>query len=349
MFDLFGVDAKQHKIPAIMRSLINKIFSSLNKVHDQPPVSLKRISAIVPNYNYAQYLQERLRSIEDQTYPLHEIIVIDDASTDNSVEVIKNFLSATHTVNRLVINDINSGSVFAQWLQGVSLAQSEYVWICEADDVADPAFVESAIGAFDDPLVVLSYSQSRQIDENDRLIVNDYLEYTNDIDRKQWEKDYIRDGHEEITKALAIKNTIPNVSAVIFRREPLLEVLLRCARELQLLQTAGDWLVYCEILRMGRISFSAQALNAHRWHHNSIRKQTVATRSMAEILYMQNRIAGACSLSRSAQEKARIYAQMAYEYLELRSAEAPDPLKHQEVCRLLDEITGTMRSSEVGK
>jgi len=326
---------------------MKKHLLSLFKGNVQSSISLKRVSAIVPNYNYSQYLQKRLQSINDQTHPLHEIIVIDDASTDNSVEVINRFLAATPGVHRLVINDHNSGSVFKQWLQGVTLAQGEYVWICEADDSADLTFVESVIRAFDDPLVVLSYSQSRQIDEADCLIAKDYLEYTKDIDRHKWRKDYICEGHNELMGALAIKNTIPNVSAAIFRKEPLLEVLQRYERELVHLQTAGDWLAYCEVLRKGRISFTSRVLNSHRWHRNTVRLRTSHARSMAEILYMQNRTSGTCPLNNSVREKARKYAQMAYEYLELHSSDAPDPLRHQEVCRLLDEISTTMKMSEV--
>jgi O-antigen biosynthesis protein len=332
-----------------MRSLINKHLLQLFKGSEQLPISRKRVSAIVPNYNYAQYLQRRLQSINDQTHPLYEIIVIDDASTDNSVEVINRFLAFTQSDHRLVVNDHNSGSVFKQWLQGVSLAQCDYVWICEADDSADPLFVESVMHAFDDPQVVLSYSQSRQIDENERILANDYLEYTDDIDREKWRKNYLWDGYQELIRALAIKNTIPNVSAVIFRKEPLSEVLQRYKQELSQLLTAGDWLVYCEILRKGRINFTSKVLNSHRWHRNTMRRRTLSTRSMAEILYMQNRIAGTCSLSKSVREKARNYAQMAYEYLELPSSEAPDPVRHQEVRRSLDEISASIQASEIDK
>ena len=46
-----------------------------------------KVSVIVPNFNHAQYLGERLRCLFDQTYPPHEIIFLDDASTDESVKL----------------------------------------------------------------------------------------------------------------------------------------------------------------------------------------------------------------------------------------------------------------------
>ena len=48
----------------------------------------KKVSVIIPNYNYANYIIERIDSILMQTYPIYELIILDDCSPDNSVEVI---------------------------------------------------------------------------------------------------------------------------------------------------------------------------------------------------------------------------------------------------------------------
>ena len=48
-----------------------------------------KVTAVIPNYNYARYLQERLDSILFQTYPVAEVIILDDCSKDNSIEVIQ--------------------------------------------------------------------------------------------------------------------------------------------------------------------------------------------------------------------------------------------------------------------
>ena len=53
----------------------------------------KRISVIIPNYNYKKYLKERIDSILLQTYPIYEIIILDDCSTDDSVSLIKEIIS----------------------------------------------------------------------------------------------------------------------------------------------------------------------------------------------------------------------------------------------------------------
>ena len=61
---------------------------------------------------------------------------------------------------------------------------------------------------------MLAYSQSRQIDEEGRELAPDYLEYTADISQTKWQSSYVRGGLDEIRDTLAVKNTIPNVSAV---------------------------------------------------------------------------------------------------------------------------------------
>ncbi|MEQ6001674.1 glycosyltransferase family 2 protein, partial [Bacillus amyloliquefaciens] len=181
----------------------------------------KKISVIVPNYNYEKYLPERVKSILNQTYPLYELIFLDDASTDNSVSIFEKLLSNEnkhHLKVQQIINDKNSGSVFKQWIKGVSAATGDYIWIAEADDLCDQTFLEEVIQGFHiDSDVALSYTQSKQIDEQGNILANHYLDYTNDIDKEKWQSSYVRKGIDEIQDTLLIKNTIPNVSSLVFK------------------------------------------------------------------------------------------------------------------------------------
>jgi hypothetical protein len=65
----------------------------------------------------------------------------------------------------------------------------------------------------------MAFSQSEQIDEFGEVMAGDYLEYTNDLSRDRWRSSYSAMGSEEVEAGLAVKNTLPNVSAVLFRRE----------------------------------------------------------------------------------------------------------------------------------
>ena len=91
------------------------------------------VSVIVPNYNYARYMDERMQSILNQTYQNFEIIILDDCSTDNSRKVIEKYRGNPHVV-AIVYNKENSGSTFKQWNKGFSIAKGELIWIAEADD-----------------------------------------------------------------------------------------------------------------------------------------------------------------------------------------------------------------------
>ena len=70
------------------------------------------VSVIVPNYNYARYLEERIESILAQSFQDFELILLDDCSTDESRSILERY--ATHPkVSHYVPNEHNSGSPFA--------------------------------------------------------------------------------------------------------------------------------------------------------------------------------------------------------------------------------------------
>ena len=62
-----------------------------------------QVSVIVPNYNYARYLPMRIESILNQTFTDFELILLDDASTDESVSVLEKYRNNKH-VSRIVVN-----------------------------------------------------------------------------------------------------------------------------------------------------------------------------------------------------------------------------------------------------
>jgi glycosyltransferase involved in cell wall biosynthesis len=134
------------------------------------------ISVIVPNFNHAPYLEQRIESILNQTFQDFELILLDDCSTDSSVEVLKRY--AEHPkLSHLVINEQNSGSTFRQWDKGIALAKGEYVWIAESDDVADPFFLETISKFINNQTDIgLAYTQSRLIDSKGNVTYEPALE-----------------------------------------------------------------------------------------------------------------------------------------------------------------------------
>jgi glycosyltransferase involved in cell wall biosynthesis len=247
---------------------------------------LPRVSVIVPNYNYANYIEARLRSVTDQKYPIYELIVLDDNSTDDSVARVTAFLKDTGIPHQLVVNEKNSGSVFRQWQNGVELARGDLVWIAEADDLAHPDFLASTVARFE-PDVVMSYCQSRQIDEHGAVLCDDYLDYVADLGAQRWQTAYRAAGSDEIAQALFLKNTIPNVSAVVFDRQALKAVLEIHGEEIMSYRNAGDWVTYLRLMEAGDIAFTPDALNDHRRHSNSVTIGNANQRHLDEIVRVQ--------------------------------------------------------------
>ena len=276
-----------------------------------------RVSVIVPNFNYAQVLHARLRGIAGQSYAIYEIIVLDDASTDDSLTVARAFAAEHPDVDvRIVPNARNSGSVFRQWRAGLALCSGDLVWIAEADDAAAPDFVERLVSCFQDEGVALAYCQSQQINGDGKVLAHDYLDYTSDISGA-WMTDHVHDGQREIAQAMAVKNTIPNVSAVIFRRTALEAAFTAIGERLFDFRVAGDWLLYLHILTQGRIAFLAAALNSHRRHAASVTSTLAAGRHYEEVVLLQSEAARLAPVSDTTRKKARDWLTHVRTYLGL--------------------------------
>jgi len=247
-----------------------------------------RVDAVVPNYNHARYLADRVASIEAQTHPVSRLILLDDASEDASAGVLQIIGQYCNPAPLLVRRRENSGSPFLQWREGVRRAQGEFVWIAEADDVAEPELLELLVGEMRrDSGIVLAYAQSCRIDGDGGVLAPDYLGWTDDLDRERWRAPYTVQGQVEIARALAVKNTIPNVSAVLFRRDALEAVLEDHIDNIARLRVAGDWATYLHLACLGRIHFQPRVGNRHRHHARTVTSRVDAQRHYDEVVAMQ--------------------------------------------------------------
>jgi O-antigen biosynthesis protein len=269
---------------------------------DQP-----RISVIIPNYNYARFLPHRIVSILNQELPAWEIILLDDASTDDSLDVAAKLLKDCGIRYQIVSNSENSGSVFAQWQKGVDLARGDIVWIAEADDWASARFTKVAAAAFSDPDVVISYTQSNQVNQASEILCPHYLDYVTDIDRERWRHPFVNDGLSELNDGLSIKNTLPNVSGVLFRRAALQQVLTEHIDEIRSYRVAGDWCTYAHLATRGKIAFDPRPLNYHRRHAESVTISRFTKTEWDEIARMQARVAATVDVSTENVAKAEAY------------------------------------------
>lgn len=225
------------------------------------------ISIIVPNYNHEKFLQQRLDSVFNQTYPNFEVILLDDCSTDSSREILLQYSNHAN-VSHCVFNDKNTGNTFEQWNKGIALAKGEFIWIAETDDFSANTFLE----VVSKPLIKngdlsVSYCQSNRVNENG-IITGNWKTHTDDLDPKQFRKDFIMDGPTFIERFLIYKNVIPNASGVLLRKNKLIEI-----GNLELdpfLRYCGDWFIYFKLLVNNKVAFSPKNLNNFRHHTDSV-------------------------------------------------------------------------------
>lgn len=225
----------------------------------------KIVSIIVPNYNHEEFLNKRLESIFNQTYQDFEVILLDDLSTDNSAAIISSY--ANHPkVSHIVINENNSGSPFKQWLKGIELASGKLIWLAESDDFAEPVFLEELISVFKaHPEVDLVYSNSLVVDENDN-VVRPYNTRWNPYDANRWEKFHKLDKVMEINDYMLWGTSIPNASAVVFKKEKFLEY---CPTDLINFKVCGDWYIWSNFILQGKAAYLPKYLNSFRRHANN--------------------------------------------------------------------------------
>jgi len=280
-----------------------------------------RVSVIVPNYNYARHLRDRIGSIVRQTMPFLELIILDDASDDDSIEVIEKLVVEYGIQARLVRNRAHSGGVSRQWAKGVELARGDLVWIAEADDLCEPGFLERMTSVMPDRSVVMAYCQSRQIDEAGNVLADTYLKYTDDVSRGHWLQAYREKGSDEIRKYLAVKNTIPNVSAALFRRDALWDALGRELDTMTGFRIAGDWIAYLAVLEQGEIAFVPESLNLHRRHPDSITNGSERRLHMQEVLRVQHLVSQRYPLGPEVQQKMADYIDYLRRHFALEEAE----------------------------
>lgn len=233
-----------------------------------------KVSVIIPNYNHARYLRKRIDSVLNQTFRDIQILVMDDRSTDDSLAVIEQYRD--HQNIAIVVNETNSGNTFAQWEKGLSLTQSDYVWIAESDDCADPTFLETMVARLEKhPEAGMAVCESIIIDENDQslgLYLNQLCEvpHFRDYDFATLRRDNLYRGRDYLKKFMVPFNTIPNASAVLFRRSAV-ESRVEPTMSMRL---CGDWLAYCRILTEHDIVRIAAPLNHFRTHGNNVRSNT---------------------------------------------------------------------------
>lgn len=218
------------------------------------------ISVIIPNYDHAEFLRQRIETVLNQTYSHIEVIILDDASSDGSVSIIKEYVS--HPLVKIVsLNERNSGSPFLQWKKGVGLATGDWVWIAESDDYADPHFLEEMVNSVaGNSTVGLAYCDSYIV--NDKVVTAHTFAGIKNArySCSRWSSNHMNNGIRELEDYVLMAGIIHNTSAAIFRRSVLLKV-----NPFDIpMRYLGDKYAFVKTLSESDVSYVAKPLNFYR-------------------------------------------------------------------------------------
>lgn len=195
------------------------------------------ITAIVPNYNHARFLERRLQSVYSQTWPHLKVILLDDASTDNSREILESFRHHPST-QAIVYNDVNSGSPFLQWKRGLDRVETDWVWIAESDDWCTTDFLEALRPVVEDAGAVMAYSQVNWMDAAGNM-----------LKPAPAEKPCWYNGLAFVRDHIFTFNRLQNAGMLIFRRSAALQAHPRWMH----MRQTGDYWLWAEVARQGMV------------------------------------------------------------------------------------------------
>lgn len=213
-----------------------------------------KVSVIVPNYNHAAFLSQRIESILDQSFQDFELILLDDCSADNSREILNRYCDNPH-VTHIEYNAKNSGSPFHQWAKGIALARGEWIWIAESDDWAEPHLLETLLGAVTKhPSCGLVYGLARRIKNG----------------KEPWKTPVtgiaVAYSGSDFARQLTQGNVIYNVSMTLIRNNLLKQIDIDA---LGVMRLCGDWMLYAKLCTKTDVLAVNRIVSNYRMHDNN--------------------------------------------------------------------------------
>jgi glycosyltransferase involved in cell wall biosynthesis len=224
------------------------------------------VSIILPSYNYARFLRERIRSIISQSFSDFELIIVDDASTDESLDIINEYAGRIRI--KVIVHKINSGTVYQRWNEAASQATGDWLWFPNADDGAHPRFLERLLDLIHRyPTAGIAYSRPMFMDETGCITSVHSNWYSNAMTNLSG--DYFSPGFKDLvfhTKGCYLTTA----SSLLIRRDAFATVGGFDTR----LWGISDWDLYLKILHRYDFVYTAEPLAYYRSHGSNTTKTT---------------------------------------------------------------------------
>lgn len=123
------------------------------------------VSIIMPSYNTGRFIKETIESVLDQSYPVWELIIVDDCSTDNTDDVVNQYLADERI--RYIKNDTNSGAAVSR-NRALREAKGKWIAFLDSDDLWEPDKLQKQISFMRDNDYHFSYTNYIEIDEESK-------------------------------------------------------------------------------------------------------------------------------------------------------------------------------------
>lgn len=176
---------------------------------------MKKVSVIIATYNYGKYILAALKSLQEQVYKNWECIIVDDGSTDNTNEIIDDFIKNDDRIKYHYQK--NAGPTFAR-NNGISISTGDYILFLDADDLLESNKIKSHVEVLEQNLNVdIAYGDVRYFDENRP----GELLFSLKPENKPWTTKY--SGPGKALEDLVIKQNIMVTSSPLIRKEVLMQ------------------------------------------------------------------------------------------------------------------------------
>ena len=202
------------------------------------------VSVIMPCYNMERFISETIASVQRQTYPCWELLIVDDASTDGKADLVKSHQNQDKRI-RFHVKTQHSGIADTR-NQCIQMAQGRYLAFLDADDVWHPEKLEKQLQFMAEKNVGFSYSSYDCVDEEGHLLQKTVAAAGN-LDYKAY-----------------MHNTIIGCSTVMLNKTIIGEVIVPNFR------TSEDTATWLNILKKGFLAYAIdEPLTSYRIRQHS--------------------------------------------------------------------------------
>jgi glycosyltransferase involved in cell wall biosynthesis len=238
------------------------------------------VLVLIPSYNHGGFIHDRVMSVLNQGYRDLDVMLIDDGSTDNTMEVVGKISDPRF---KAVQREVNSGTPFAAWYDARKIIEAgnyRYIWIAESDDRAAPDFLARGVAALSaNPAASLYFCHSWFVDERDLILGHSTRYLRRNFPELDWTERWTMAGQDFARATLIRGMAVPNMSSALMRADAFCAAL---TPDLFRYKLAADWIFAASIARHGEVIFDPVDNNFFRHHSRTSRSETALARVVFE-------------------------------------------------------------------